>query len=174
MKSPIYVDLRRAVSYPDLFNLMARVYMDLLNGMTYDHIASVPYAALPIGAVVAAGLRASLIYPRKDAKDHGTAQKVEGSYLPNEQVVLLEDVVTSGGSIVSAAETLRAAGLSVGDVVVLVDRQQGGSTRLKHNKLHLHAAISIDDLLQELKSADLIDQTTFAAVMEYLGGSIAD
>ena len=174
MKSPIYVDLRRAVSYPDLFNLMARVYMDLLNGMTYDHIASVPYAALPIGAVVAAGLRASLIYPRKDVKDHGTAQKVEGSYLPNEQVILLEDVVTSGGSIVSAAETLRAAGLAVHDVVVLVDRQQGGRTRLEENKLRLHAVMSIEELLQELKSADLIDQTTFAIVMEYLGGSIAD
>jgi uridine monophosphate synthetase len=174
LQSPIYIDLRRAVSYPDLFSLMARVYMDVLAGLRFDHIASVPYAALPLGAVVASGLQASLIYPRKEAKDHGIARQVEGSFQPGENAVLLEDVVTSGGSVVSAAETLRGAGLDVNNAVVLVDRQQGGRARLEAAGIRLHAVMGIDDLLVELKTAALIDQATFAAVKEYLDGSRAD
>jgi len=173
LQSPIYIDLRRAVSYPDLFSLMARSYMDVLAGLRFDHIASVPYAALPLGAVVAFGLRASLIYPRKEVKDHGTARQVEGSYQPGERAVLLEDVVTSGGSVVSAAEALRGAGLDVSDAVVLVDRQQGGSALLEAAGIHMQAVMGMDDLLDELKSAALIDQATFAAVKEYLDGSRA-
>jgi len=174
MKSPIYIDLRRVVSFPDLFSLVVHAYMQRLIGLSFDHIASVPYAALPIGAVVAASLRASLIYPRKKAKDHGTARQVEGSYQPGQLAVLLEDVITSGGSVVSAAETLRNAGLTVRDVVVLVDRQQGGKTHLEESGLRLRAVMKIGDLLGELRSAALIDYATFAEVKEYLDGSIAD
>jgi uridine monophosphate synthetase len=174
IQSPIYVDLRRAVSYPDLFKLMARAYMDVLAGLHFDHIASVPYAALPLGAVVASGLMASLIYPRKEAKDHGTTRKVEGSYLPGECAVLLEDVVTSGGSVVSAAETLREAGLTVSDAVVLVDRQQGGGALLEAAGLRLHLVMGINDLLDEIRTEALIDQATFVEVKEYLDGSRAN
>ena len=173
LQSPIYIDLRRAVSIPDLFSLMARTYMDMLAELRFDHIASVPYAALPLGALVASGLRASLIYPRKEAKDHGTARRVEGSFQPGERAVLLEDVVTSGGSVISAAEALREAGLRVSDAVVLVDRQQGGVEQLAAAGINLHSVMGMDDLLNELKSAALIDTSTFTAVKEYLDGSRA-
>ena len=174
IQSPIYIDLRRAISYPDLFKLMVRAYMDVLTGLHFDHIASVPYAALPLGAVVASSLMASLIYPRKEAKDHGTTRKVEGSYLHGERAVLLEDVVTSGGSVVSAAETLREAGLTVSDAVVLVDRQQGGHALLEAAGLRIQSVMGIDDLLDELRTAALIDQSTFVEVKEYLNVSRAD
>ncbi len=169
-KSPIYIDLRRAVSYPDLIKRMSAAYMDLLDGISYDHIASVPYAALPIGAVVASGLRASLIYPRKNAKDHGTAKMIEGSFSSGDRAVLLEDVVTSGGSVISAVKTLRAAGLVISDAVVLVDRQQGGGELLESAGLCLHPVMTINDLLQALKTASLIDHATFTGAIEYLDG----
>jgi len=173
IQSPIYIDLRRAVSYPDLFTWMARAYMDVLAELSFDHIASVPYAALPLGAVVASGLHTSLIYPRKEAKDHGTARRVEGSYQAGQRAVLLEDVITSGESVISAAETLRAVGLRVEDAVVLVDRQQGGQARLEAAGLRLHAVMNINGLLDELRSVALIDHATFISVKDYLDGSRA-
>ncbi len=169
-QSPVYIDLRKAVSFPDLFALIAQTYIDQLMGLSYEHIASVPYAALPAGAVVASKLGASLIYPRKEAKDHGTARRVEGSFWVGQTAVLVEDVITSGGSIISAAQALREAGLTVRDVVVLVDRQQRGENELAKSGLNLHAAMTISDLLKELKDAALIDAPTFSLVKDYLDG----
>ena len=67
-----------------------------------------------------------MIYPRKEVKQHGTGQAIEGSFETGQSAVLIEDVITTGGSIISAAEVLRNAGIVLKDVVVLVDREQGG------------------------------------------------
>ena len=128
-QSPIYIDLRRVVSYPELFKLVTDIYAEIVKTLQYDRIAGVPYAALPTGAVVAWLLKKPFIYPRKEAKTHGTGQMIEGAIRSRVRriAVILEDVITSGGSILTSLDMLRKAGLLVRDVVVLVDREQGGT-----------------------------------------------
>jgi len=167
-QSPIYIDLRRVVSYPNLFKMVAQVYTDIVKTLKFDHIASVPYAALPTGSVVAWKLNRSLIYPRKEVKQHGTGQTVEGSFQPGQTAVLLEDVITSGGSIVSVAESLRQAGLVVNDVIVLVDREQGGRAKMAEIGLDLHTVMTIHEVLNTLKAQALIDRDTYQMVCQYI------
>jgi uridine monophosphate synthetase len=167
--SPIYVDLRKAISYPDLFKQVVDVYVELVKPLTFDRLAAVPYAALPAAAAVAMRLSRPLIYPRKEAKAYGTAKAVEGVFDPGQVVVAVEDVVTTGGSLLTAIETMLEVGLKVIDVVVLVDRGQGGRERLTEAGCRLHAALTLPAMLQVLQDAGRIDTETYNDVLAYLG-----
>lgn len=167
-KSPIYVDLRRVVSFPDLFKAAAEAYVDILRELEFDLISGVPYAALPLCAVAAWQLNYPMIYPRKEPKAHGTGQNIEGAFQPGQRVILVEDVITSGSSILKAAETLRTAGLVVSDVVVLVDRKQGGSQALLEEGIVVHPVLDIFEIMDILKSNDLIDSDTHTLLIRYL------
>ncbi|HQI86498.1 MAG TPA: orotidine-5'-phosphate decarboxylase [Anaerolineae bacterium] len=166
--SPIYVDLRRVISYPEVFRRVVAAYADVVNGLPFDRIAAVPYAALPAAAAVALQLGRPMIYPRKEVKTHGTGQAIEGAFEPGQIAVVIEDVVTSGGSIVTAIQTMQDAGLKIQDVVVLVDRQQGGGEMLAENGLRLHAVLTISQILDTLRDEKCIADTMYAEVKRYL------
>jgi len=167
-RSPIYIDLRRVISFPGLFRSVARSYEEIVRGIKFDLIASVPYAALPAGSVVAWQMGVCMIYPRKEVKEHGTGQAIEGSFEPGQIAVLIEDVITTGGSIIAATEVLRRAGLDLRDVVVLVDREQGGEKNMKDIGLSLHSILKISELISILQQQKLIDLETYKKVVKYL------
>ncbi len=168
LRSPIYIDLRLLASFPDLLADVAVLYADLLAPLTYDRLAALPYAALPIGTAVSLHTGDPLIYPRKEAKTYGTRAAIEGRYHPGERVVLLDDLATTGGSKIEAAEKLRAAGLSAEDVVVLIDRQSGAREELAARGLRLHAVFTLRDLLSLWRAEGLITPAQAQAVQTFL------
>jgi uridine monophosphate synthetase len=168
-QSPIYIDLRRLMSSPSLLRRAARAYADLIRSLSFDHLAAVPYAALTIGTAVSLTINRSLIYPRKDIKVHGTGRSIEGRFSAGEKVVIVEDVITTGGSVLSAIESLEIAGLVVEDVVVLIDREQGGRQTLLERGYHLQAAFRLSDILDVLHQAGRISTEKFTEVKVYLG-----
>ena len=93
---------------------------------------------------------------------------IEGAWQPGERVVVVEDLVTSGGSTLKTVELLRAAGLVVEDVVVLIDREQGGRANLAAAGLKLHAVFTLGQVLDNLHHAGLLDAATVAEVQAYL------
>ncbi len=146
--SPIYIDLRRLTGYPHLLRLASSAYRQLLRPLQFDRIAGIPYAGLPLATAVALEGGWPLIYPRKEPKTYGTRARVEGPYRPGEQVVLLDDLATTGGAKLEALATLRQVGLRVRDVVVLIDRQSGAREALAQHGLSLHAVFRLTDLLE--------------------------
>lgn len=168
--SPIYIDLRRMSASPELLRTAARAYARLLQPLAYDRLAAVPYAALPIGTAAALAANKPLIYPRKEIKTHGTGQAIEGAFAAGETVVVIEDLVTSGGSVLRAIEPLAAAGLRVKDVVVLIDREQGGSQNLAQAGYRLHAVTRLSEVLNVLHQAFRISTVEFDRTMNYLAG----
>jgi uridine monophosphate synthetase len=173
-QSPIYIDLRRVISFPGLFRKVGQAYAEIIQGLDFDHIASVPYAALPAGSIVAYQLGVSMIYPRKEVKQHGTGQAIEGSFNSGQTAVMVEDVITTGGSIVSAVDVLRNAGLLVKDVVVLVDREQGGDRKMEEIGLTLHSVLKIDEIISTLKDQSLIDDGMYKIVKQYIKDNAAN
>jgi uridine monophosphate synthetase len=167
-QSPIYIDLRRIISFPGLFRKVAQAYAEIVQGLSFDHIASVPYAALPAGSVVAWELGVSMIYPRKEVKQHGTGQAIEGNFEAGQSAILIEDVITTGVSIISAAEVLRNAGLILRDVVVLVDREQGGLEAMNNIGLSLYSVLKISEIVSILKVNGKIDVDTFKELNQYI------
>jgi uridine monophosphate synthetase len=167
--SPLYLDLRRLASSPALLKLAAQAYADLLRPLTFDHLAAVPYAALTLGTAVALTMHKSLIYPRKEVKSYGTGRAIEGIFSAGERVVVLEDLVTSGGSVLKVIEPLTAVGLTVADVVVLIDREQGGAEVLAAQGYRLHAALRLTEILDVLHQAGRLSGEQVVAVKNYLG-----
>jgi len=168
--SPIYIDLRRLVSFPDLFSRAAEAYAERSREIQYDLLSGVPYAALPISAVAALRLHKGMIYPRKEAKTHGTGQSIEGVFTQGQVALLYEDVITSGGSILAAAGVLRAAGLIVRDVVVLVNRSHGGREALAADGITLHAILTMDEILDVLEKKQLVAADLLQQVKSYIKG----
>lgn len=156
-QSHLYVDLRLLVSAPGLLQQAARAYAQVLAGLARDRIAGVPYAALPIGTAVSLASGVPLIYNRKERKSHGLGKNIEGQWQPGERVVIIEDVITTGGSIVSSVELFREAGLVVEDAIVLLDRQQGGVENLAGHGIRVHSVLGLAQVLDVLVAAGRLD-----------------
>lgn len=169
-QAPFYIDLRLLVSNPRLLADAAQEYARILQTLRYDRIAGVPYAALPIGTAVALAANAPMIYPRKEAKAHGLGKDVEGAWEAGEHVVIIEDLITSGGSIIQTAERLRALGLVVEDAIVLIDREQGGVENLAAAGIRVHCAYQLTQVLEMLVAAGKLSNDMRTQVLAYLQG----
>lgn len=167
--SPIYIDLRLLVSDPALMAIVAKAFAGLLAGLPFDRIAAIPYGGLPIGQAAALATGAPLIYPRREAKDYGTKKLIEGRYAAGETVVVLDDLITTGGSKLEAIGPLCDAGLKVADVVVLVDREQGGREELAARGLALHSVLTLSSLLDILVRRGRIAEAVRSDVRAALG-----
>jgi uridine monophosphate synthetase len=176
-ESPIYIDLRLLPSHPDVLRQVAHTYASLIRQiLDAGHgdrgvgmrLAAIPYAALPIGTAVALELDLPLIYPRKELKAHGTARQIEGKFGRGDRAVVLDDLITTGGSKLAAIEPLEAAGLLVQDVVVLIDREQGGREELEAAGYRLHAVLRLGEMLDVLVRAGRIGGERRDQVLAFL------
>jgi len=167
--SPIYIDLRLLVSSPALMTEVARALSGILSGLTFDRIAAIPYGGLPIGQAAAMVCGKPLLYPRREVKDYGTRKPIEGLFKEGETAVVLDDLITTGGSKLEAVEPLTQAGLKVSDVVVLVDREQGGGRELADSGLKLHSVMTVSQLLDVLVRHGRITDTVRRDVRSALG-----
>jgi uridine monophosphate synthetase len=166
--SPIYLDLRRLVSHPEMLARAAAAYVEVLRRLRFDRIAGLPYAALPIATAISLQAGWPMIYPRKEAKEYGTRAQIEGDYKEGERVAMIDDVVTTGGAKLEALEKLRGAGLVVEDLVVLVDRESGGGESLRDAGVWLHAVGKLTDLLPIWQAQGKLSAEQVAQVMESL------
>lgn len=171
LQSPFYLDLRRLCSDPVLLRLTAAAYLECLQTIRGDRLAALPYAALPLGAAVAALSQWSLIYPRREAKDYGTGHLVEGLFAAGETAVILDDLATTGASKLEAAAKLAAVGLQVRDVVVLIDRGSGAGDELAAGGLALHAALKLPALVAFWQAEGLLDAEGAARIHSFLAAT---
>ncbi|MFQ5858384.1 MAG: orotate phosphoribosyltransferase, partial [Anaerolineae bacterium] len=168
LATPIYIDLRLLVSDPAVMRMVARAYAGLLRDLSFDRIAGIPYAGLPIATAVGLETGRPVIYPRREVKGHGTGRAIEGRYRAGETVVVLDDLITTGGSKFEAIEPLEAAGLRVLDVVVLIDREQGGGAELAEAGYQLHSLLSLSSILETLERHGHITPEVRSEVEAYL------
>ncbi|MFT5195986.1 MAG: uridine monophosphate synthetase [Cellvibrionaceae bacterium] len=168
-KSPIYIDLRIVVTYPELLKKIAKAYATVLNEKEFDVLSAYPYAGLPLGVATSLEMSRPLIYPRKEMKTYGTGKSIEGIFEVGQKTILIEDLITSGKSISEAFAILRAAGLSGNESIVLIDRQQGGIQQLQAEGIEVTAIITLTRLLEMLVEAQKIDDDQREKIISQLG-----
>lgn len=166
--SRIYLDLRVLVSYPEALRQATAVYQTLLTPLTYDLLAAAPLAGLPLGTALCLATNKPLIYPRKTAKSYGTGKSIEGIWNVGDTAIVIDDLITSGDSILEAIASLKAAGLHVNDAIVLIDRQQGGASTMREAGYNLHAAMTLVYLLDVLETHERITVRQRQRVIESL------
>jgi uridine monophosphate synthetase len=166
--SPFYIDLRLFAAFPELLKTVANAYLNILRGLTFDRLAGLPYAALPIATAISLQSGKPLIYPRKEAKAYGTRAEIEGIFISGERVVVIDDLATTGESKFESIEKLTSAGLQVKDIVVLVDRQSGADASLARAGYKLHAVFTMDFLLKYYESEGRISPENIEAARNFL------
>lgn len=169
--SPIYIDLRNLVSHPALLAEVARAYLPLLSSLSFNRLAALPYAALPIATTVSLLGNWPMLYPRKETKTYGTRAEIEGEFLPGETAVVVDDLATTGGSKLEALEKLNAAGLKVTDVVVLIDRQGGAAEAMEKVGMRLHAVCTLTDLLDIWERSGRVPTEQITAARDFIANS---
>ncbi|HWH08027.1 MAG TPA: orotate phosphoribosyltransferase, partial [Candidatus Thermoplasmatota archaeon] len=145
-KSSYYVDIKRASTDPKVLRLMGEGLAQKVGGA--QRIAGMELGAVPLAAAAALASGVPFLMVRKKAKDHGTASRIEGPYAAGEEVVVVEDVTTSGGSSLEAVRVLREAGLRVTKVVTVVDRQQGAEKAFADAGVALESLVTAKELLE--------------------------
>jgi uridine monophosphate synthetase len=168
LKSPIYIDLRRIITYPKLLADVAQAYLPLLSNLQFSRIAGLPYAAIPIATAISLAGNYPLIYPRKEVKAYGTKAEIEGEYHAGETVLVVDDLATTGGSKFEAIEKLTGAGLVVKDVVVLVDRQSGARESLAQAGYAMHAVLTISQLLEHWELTGKVEKDKIEGTRKFL------
>lgn len=170
--SPIYVDLRILRSIPQMMRHCVSVYKDMTAGLQCDYYADVPTAGTPFVAALAYETGTPMISPRLDDKTHGVKRKIDGVFRQGQVALLIDDLITKADSKLEAIRILEENGLLVRDVVVLVDREQGGGEELASRGYACHSAFRLGDLLKFYRECGSITEADFGRTMQYLGLNI--
>ncbi len=168
IESPIYLDLRRMVSFPKLLVNIAEALHSQMRDFSFDFICGVPYTALPIATAISIQHNLPMLLMRKERKKYGTGQLLEGVFEKGQRCFLIEDVVTSGASLIETAASIREEGLVVEEGIVLVDRCQGGISALKNKGLRVHPILSLLQITDVLEEERKIESSTASAVKKFL------
>lgn len=175
--SPFYFDLRVLPSSPSALACAADALALCADILSYDILAGIPLAGLPLGVALGLAVQRPLVFPRDGVKAHGTGKKVEGVFCPGQVALVVDDVISDGGAKLDAIHTLEDAGLIVRDVLVLVDRAMGGAQTLHGHGYTLHAALHVPDVLTTLLErgrvprADVEQTRAFLATFSGQGAS---
>lgn len=135
LKSNFYFDCKKTTLDPEGMNLIGHIIFDMLKDSAIAGVGGLSLGADPIANAISLisyqqGKPINPFIVRKDAKGHGTKSRIEGNVRPGDRVAVLDDVVTTGASTITALEAAKNAGLVVDRVIVLVDREEGGSENI--------------------------------------------
>jgi orotate phosphoribosyltransferase len=166
--SSYYIDLRIMPSLPGIFKRITEAFVEAIKNMVgierIDAIGGIPTAGLTYSTAVAYKLEKPLLYVRKEPKEHGIQKRVEGLLRPGWRVLILDDLITTGSSILRTAEAIRSEGGIVEDALVLIDRMEGGRERLENFNIKLKALAKITELSDLLYDMNIIGEDQRKAI----------
>lgn len=170
--SPYYIDLRIVPSFPEAFrstcDLFVRLIRDEVGLERFQRIAGVPTAGMLFASVAAYNLKKPMLYTRKALKTHGRKRRVEGVLLPGDRVLLVDDVVTSGKSMLQAASAIRAEGGVVDDAIVLIDREEDGIRNMAEEKIQTKYFVKISEVAKMLHTSGAISNEELTAIQSQM------
>jgi len=169
--SPVYCDFRGLISNPLLLEKIGQQLANKAKEIGCDRIAGIPYAGLPLGVAASIAGDIPMIYPRKEAKQYGTGKLIEGEFNPGDKVLVIDDIITDGASKIEAIEPLKEAGLNVTDVLIILDREQGGDKILAKAGYKLHSLGKLSEVLEALVASGKVDAKMQAKVAEFIAAN---
>ena len=169
-KSPYYIDLRLVPSFPHEYRKMIRGLQNLIaeniGFENFHSLVSVPTGGLVVAASLATEIVKPLIYVRKQVKEHGTGKAVEGVTCHDMKLLMIEDVVTSGGSVINAIKSIKEEKMIITDACAVVDRMEGATEALQVEGVKLHSLLTINDITRSLFKQKLITEDILKQVQD--------
>ena len=170
--SPYYIDLRIVPSFPDAFQEIRDFYVDFIKEeigvQNFERVAGIPIAGMPFASLIAYNLKKPFLYIRKGVRIHGRERRIEGVLAPGDRVLLIDDLITTGLSLVKASKAIIAEGGVVSDAVVLLDREEGGKEKLEENGVKVHALLSMGEIANKLHDIGAIDKEQLKTILKQI------
>jgi len=169
--SPVYIDNRKLIFWPQHWHTIIEGFRQLVEkeGIAYDIIAGIETAGVPHSSALAYILEKPSVFVRKQPKEHGTKSRVEGGDVSGSRVLLVEDLVTTGGSSLAGAEALRESGAMVQDCLAITSY---GFTMSEHSfkimEIRLHTLTSFHIIVQEAVKLDQFNAAQLAIIEDWL------
>ena len=169
IKSPIYCDNRMLISFPDVREIIVDAFCEIVKEKNPDYVAGTATAAIPWAAFVAQKLSLPMVYVRSEPKDHGAGKQIEGHLDQGKNVVLIEDLISTGGSSIKAAEALRnEGGAIVTEVLAIVTYEMEKSKNaFAENNLNLNYLTDFSHLLEEVKKQGYLSEEQVKMVLGF-------
>lgn len=170
--SPYYVDLRIVPSFPDAYQRICDIYINViekdLKTSEFERISGIPTAGIPFASVIAYRMKKPFLYVRAHEKMHGRERRIEGVLMPGDRVLVVDDLITTGVSMRKSIEAIRAEGGVVNDVVVLLDREEGGKTRLAKDNVNLHYLLKMSEAADRLHAMGVITKEQLKMILKQI------
>jgi len=166
--SPIYIDLRRVISFPKFVKEIRDALWQLASDLEFSLICGVPYTALPLATAISLEYNVPMLMRRKEVKELGTKPSIEGIFNKGQFCLVIEDVITTGQSILETVSPLQNLGIIVKDICVVLNREQSGVKALQKNGLSVHSLISIYEVLEVLYEEKKIEENVLQNVTCFL------
>lgn len=168
--SPFYFNLRRVQSHPDAMYMASGLMKEIISGNVDDFhlVAGIPLAGTPFSVALSLLMNRGHVMPRMQPKGHGVSDLVDGDFHEGQVVLLVDDLITEADSKLKAIDVLQRAGLVVRDIVVLIDREQGGKQKLEAAGFRVHPVITVTEIFSYLVSVGECSEATYKQVMQYL------
>ena len=168
MISPIYVDLRVLPSFPESMESVTEELSKLIKKLKPDVVAGAETAGIPFSTAISLKTKIPMIYVRKRPKSYGTMEMIEGVLKKDEKVVLIDDMATNAYSKLKFIDGIKQSGGNVKDVIIVLDREQGGVEALSKEGVKLHSLITLKELLSYMKENNMIDKNKYNEILDYL------
>jgi len=168
--TPYYLDLRLIPSFPDAFHRIiefcATFVKHELHTQSFDKIAGIPIAGIPLASILAFQLDKPFLYVRQGVRLHGRKRRVEGVLISGDRVLLVDDLITTGLSLKRTATAIRSEGGIVEDAFVLLDREEGGAKRLAETDVKVHSLFKISGVAEELNELNAITEDQLRTILK--------
>jgi uridine monophosphate synthetase len=168
LSSPFYLDFRRIIAYPETLKDISEQLWKLIEDLEFDHLCGVPYAALSLSSAMSMMHGKPMVVKRKEAKEHGTKKLVEGIFHEGQKCVVIDDVISSGISMIETLEAIEEAGLKVDHVIAIVDRMQGGVATLEREGYQARSVYTIQEILDVLFKHNKVDKEIHDRTLEFI------
>ena len=166
--SPIYVDLRVLPSYPDSMAVVTEELVKVVKKLKPDVVAGAETAGIPLAMAISLKTKIPMIYVRKRPKSYGRKEQIEGVLEKDAKVVLIDDMATNAYSKLKFIEGIKFSDGIVEDVVIVLDREQGGVEALSKENVKLHSLITLKELLNYMKDNSMIGDDKYNKILDYL------
>ena len=166
--SPIYVDLRVLPSFPESMATVTDELAKVTKKLKPDVVAGAETAGIPLSTAISLKTKIPMIYVRKRPKSYGRKEQIEGVLKKDDKVILIDDMATNAFSKLTFIEGIKNSGGVVQDVLIVLDREQGGVENLAKENVKLHSLITLKELLDYMKDNSLIEEEKYNEVLDYL------